>query len=605
MTIDYAVFGPAFTSIGHLSLSPHVFMPDGRGIAPFIGNHFEWISWPLALLFEWILRIPTWVTLLILLQAVPTALVGPLGGYYAMLKGKKLSLKPAQLWTISLLPSLLSITNIWLYWDSRFDFHYQALQGCITIGIILALESKHDYIALALGVVLMGTGETAAVLFLPVLVVLAIQRRPKFVIITVSAALVTLFMPRIFGVLTQDNSAFSFAYHYLDPSGPPPQSMFEVVKLIILNPGAFLGQVWSHRLDVWSEIASTSFVGLASPVTVVGILALGVPAWSTSFGGFAGPIFQTISIVQFPIFVSGVVMLILIQRSWRWGRVLAIGAVLWSLTWMVVFGPLLVRQINQLSNTALGHETQALDATIPSKDVILSTNATLGDFPTHQVVEFGCTPSMQLPDAEVVIVVDPWKGLQTCGPYELLRELSRFASLPGAVVTGPDRDGMFVVHVDAALLANRRISVNPDQPLVGHFLIAPGVKHGKLVQTTKASYLMSRPGTRFVEEGVVADLKPFRSGTVSVKISVQGSASVQVWNDASGVELAQATLTSNSTESVSVRFNSGKFVNPPLFSEGDGPISTKLIPPLHLNPVEVRIAGLGNSRVSVYSVLIQ
>jgi hypothetical protein len=605
LTLDYAVFGPAFTSIGHLSLNPHVFMPDGRGIAPFLGNHFEWITWPLALIFEWILRIPTWVTLLIFLQAIPTALVGTLGSYYAISKSEKQQLSNIQLWMVALLPSLLAATNIWLYWDDRFDFHFQALQGCLTIGIILALESEHEFTALALGIVLMGTGETAAILFLPIVTVLLLQRKVKFSIVATVAALLTLVAPRLFGVLTQDNSAFSFAYHYLNPSGPPPQSMFEVVKLIILHPGVFLGQVWGHRLDVWSELASTGFIGLASPIAVIGIIGLGVPAWSASFGGFAGPIFQTIGIVQIPIFMSGVVMLLLIRKSWRWGRVLSIAAVLWSLIWLLVFGPLLVRQLTQLSSTQVGHETQILNSVIPASDVVLSTNATLGDFPNHVIEEFGCTPSIQLPHARVVIVVDPWKGLQTCGPYELLRELSRLAALPGATISGPGSDGLFVVRVDATHLRNRKILVGRNQPLTGNFLIAPGAQHGHLVQDVKGNYLVSEAGKQFVEEGVVADLKPFHAGKVVVKLSIKGSSSIQVWNDASGVELAQANLTSNSIEAISLSFNTGRFVRPPLFSEGVGLFSTKLIPPLPLNPIEVRVSSPSGSDISVYSVLIQ
>lgn len=604
LTEDYAVFGPAVASISHFHLAPHVLLADGRGVNPFIENHFEWITWPLSIVFGSLMRIPPWVILLVILQAIPTALIGLLGSYYARSKAKQYGLSQNEVWAVALLPSLLALTNIWLYWDSRFDFHFQAFQACLVVGIILAVEFNRDLLAIIIGILLMGTGETAATLFIPILLFLLLRRKLWGAALATIATVATLYAPKLFNVPTQAHFGFAVSYQYLIPNGPPPTSVLQLAKLILIHPLLFLSQIWSHRLDVWSELSASGFVGLASPVSLAAILALGIPVWGTHFGGFAGPIFQTIAIVQFPIFASGVVLILVVKKSWLIAKAIWVFSIVWSVIWLVIFGPVLVRQLVNLSSTQVGHAMQNLDKSLPSTDIILTTNAAIGDFPNHEVEVMGCAPIEQLPKAIVDVVIDPWYGIQNCGPFELLQQLTAFAALPGSVLQGPTKAGVFVVKVDGLIASNRRVAVRDDQSVPANFLIAPDAKHGHVKNSAGGSYVVGPPGGGFVVEGIVADVRPRRWINVDVSLSVNGAANVQIWNDDTGTELAQAYLVDSKSETVELHFNTGRFSRPPLYYTGFGIFSTEFISPPRLNPIEIRITNTPGSKVQVKSIRI-
>lgn len=603
LTIDYAVFGPAVQAISHLHLDPHVFMPDGRGIAPFLGNHFEWITWPIALLFGAILRLPAWVILLIICQALPAAMVGLLGSYYATHRAIRVGVSGLNKVVSELAPPLLGLTDIWLYWDNRFDFHYQTLQGALFVAVILALEVDNYVAAILLGVFLIGTGETAFVMFVPIIVWLLLHRKYWFATIAALAGIFDLYAPDLFGVLTQDHSALTVGYGYLEQGSAPPHSVIDLLRLALRHPLTLLAKVWSNRLDAWSEVAATGMVGLVSPVAFSLVLVVGLAAWSTGFGGFAGPVFQTIPIEEVLIFTSGVGLLAVLRRWSVYGRILAGLALAWSAGWIGVFGPVLVRQLASLSSVRLGQELHSLDQSLPATDVVLSTNATLGDFVNHKVELIGCTSHYSLPSSSFDVVADPWQGLQTCGPYEILKTLSAFGSLPNSVIIGPGSTGLYVIHVQSSHLPSV-LNVSMNHPLTGKFLIDPGTSHGTPTESSSGSVLSSQGRQGFVVEGIVSDLTPDALFHVTVRLSVDGLASIQVWNDITNVELAQASVTSHSMESIEMSFNTGSFHKSVESSDGFGLFSTKLIPALRLNPIEIRVWSSSGSKVNVRSVSI-
>lgn len=604
LTLDYAAFGPAVNQISHLHLNPYVNLPD-RGIAPYIQNHFEWITWPIAILFGAVLRIPTWVILLILFQAVPTALVGPLGSYYARRKASALKLSASNTWFVALLPSVLALTNLWLYWDSRFDFHYQAMQSCVVIGIIFAVESDRNVVAVILGITLMATGDTAALMFLPIVMLLLWRRKPKQAAIAVTGALVTLYGSLAFGVATNNATAIAIAFHYLDPSGPAPRSAFSAAELIIAHPGNYLSKLWSNRLDIWSVLAASGFIGLASLVSIVTAVVIGGSSWGSGSTGYSSPLFQTIAVVQLPIFASGVVLVAIIHRQQILGRLVSLAAVVWSVSWLVVLGPALVGQVTSLSNTIVGQSLQHLDNTLPQSNVVLTSNGDLGMFINHRAMVVGCSSNLLLPAGRFNVVIDPWKEIQTCSPFQLLQDLSAYASLPGSSVRGPFSDGMFIVSGNGAFQRHHSIVMSHNAPLLSNFLVAPHANHGVLFNSTQGPYLTNSGRERFVLEGIVAGIPPRVTRQLNLNISVDGSADVQVWNDNSGVEIVQAYLSSHKKEMIRLKFNSGAFVPSKSFTNGFGIFSTKLIPPIPVNAIEFRVWCPSGSTASVYSLQLK
>ncbi len=605
LTIDYAVFAPAVTSISHLLMNPHVALPDGILNAPFIQNHFEWITWPISLIFGWLFRFPTWVILLVICQALPTALVGLLASIYAYSEAERHNLAPRQKWVASSTPSLLALTNIWLYWDSRFDFHYQALQGCLALLIILALDRRRLGIAFSLAVILSGTGETAAIMFLPIAAFSIIRSRRRDAGLAAIWSLFTVFEPGLFHIHTQAGANFAQEFSYLQAGGHAPTSAIQVVRAMLRDPRAAVRQVWANRLDVWSEVTASGFLGLFSPVALTMIAILGLLLWSGTVASFSVPVFQTIAISQFTIFFSGPILIMVLRKTKILGFVVAAFMVMWSTGWLISFAPALTEQLVTTSNTVIGTELHKLNSEIPASTIVMTPNATLGDFPNHHVRPFGCSPGhFKLPDSRVAVVVDPWKGIQVCGPYELLQVVSRMASLPGAQVIGPSASGIYLIYLDAGSLSSRNIYVSDQQALTAQFLISPNTSHGRFVRTGTTGLIESARGQQYVVEGIVADLKPRRSGEVTVDMAVKGVAQIQVWDDSSSRLLAEASPPTNKREQVTLRFKTGQFVNPPGFTQGYAIFRTKLIPPLNSNPIEIRVVSKGQSQVKLYSLKI-
>lgn len=605
LTIDYAVFAPAVSSISHLLMNPHVSLPDGIQSAPYIQNHFEWVTWPISLIFGWLLRFPTWVILLVICQALPTALVGLLASVYAYGEAERHNLASRQTLIVSLTPPLLALTDIWLYWDSRFDFHYQALQGFLALLIIFALDRRRLGVAFILSLVLSGTGETAAIIFLPIVMFLVVRSRWTEAGVAAIWMGFTVFEPGLFRVPTQVGANFASAFSYLKARGHAPTSAIQVAGAFFQDPRAVVNQIWANRLDIWSEVTAAGFLGLFSPVALVVVGSLGFLLWSGSVVNFSVPTFQTIAISQFTIFFSGPILMKVFQKTKSLGFVISAFMIVWSTGWLVAFAPTLIEQIITTSSTAIGAEIQNLNSEIPQSTIVMTPNAILGDFPNHQVRALGCPPGkFTFPNSKVAVVVDPWKGIQVCGPYEILQVISRISSLPGAQVIGPNASGLYVINLNASNLSSRTIYISNHQALTAQFLISPDASHGRFVKAGATGVIESALNQQYVIEGITADLKPQSAGEVTVDMAVQGVAQIQVWNDASGRLLAEASLPTTKREQVSLNFETGRFIIPPSFTQGYAIFQTHLIPPLILNPIEIRIVSQGQSEVRLYGLKI-
>jgi hypothetical protein len=598
---DYSVDAGAYAAIGHGSLVPRFAL--GLALPPFIYNHYDILTWPLAYLLVGLLRLPVAWTLLILLQALPLALVGPIVGTYASVLARDSGLVGVARNVVVIVPAVLAFADIWLYWSAQFDYHDKALQGLCVVVAAIALERRRRAWLAVFVILLLLTGDTGALVVIGLGLTALLHRRwrPGFVML-IAGALVVVAPGSLLHPLAWGGAPVLYA-----TLAPGQHTTLGIVAGILFHPSPAISRLSRHLPDIWALLGAAGLIGAFTPEGIGVMATVGMAAWlAPTVFSFAG-LFQTIPVSDL-VLLGSVVALIWVATHRR--RVVlagvGIGAAAWALGWGVVFAPRLVSDISAIAPTGpAGASLTSLESRLPRNQELVSPNGTIGDFAARhqllQVLTCGSTGQVRTFGRPVNFVVAPWTGVEYCSPGSLVGTVSELARLPGAtlkVLPGP----VYWVRWTPGP-GDETLKVGPNSGGVCPALL-PQTSGSANSSSPVDNCAVTAKGRGFSVQGFTVALPPRSGGEAVVALAIQGSATIQVWDDPAGRLVAQRYLGSApGTEVVAIPFRTPQLVAPSRsFSDGVFPFVTRFVPPIAEDAFELRVYASAGSTVSVTGV---
>jgi hypothetical protein len=593
---DYSVDAGAYGAIARGDYHPTFVI--GTNLAPFLHNHYDVLTWPLAYLLVGIAHLPVKWLLLIGLQALPLALIGPIVATYAAIRAREAGLAGRTRILVVVIPALLACLDIWFYWSAQFDYHDKALQGLLMVLGAIALERRRSGWLMVIVTVLLMTGDTGGLVVIGLAAVALLRRRWQVAVVLFVVGLVVATAP---GTLLPPD-AWGGALHLYGALAPGAHSTVGLVVGVLRHPAPVLVRLRKHLPDAWALLGAAGLIGALTPEGIGALVSVGLAAWlAPTLFAYAG-LFQTVPVSDM-VLLGSVGGLLWVTRHRRFLVVgLMSGAVVaWSLGWALVFAPQLVASVRAIAPIGpTGNSLAAIEASIPKGQELVVPNGTIGDFAVrHQLLQFfpcGGTGTIRTVGRTVNFVVAPKTGVNYCAPGSLTEAASEVAELPGArlrVFPGPvywvqwmPGPGEHQLAIDPSA-----VGVCPDL-LVGaaspDSATSPESQAGGSISS--CSLTSRTPG--LLVKGYTVDLPPRSNGDAIVELSIRGTASIQVWDDPAGQLVAQRYLGSTSgNETVVVPFRTPRLTPPTkIFSDGSAPFVTRFVPPVPLDAFELRVA---------------
>ena len=403
LTPDFAQYQQAWYLIAHGHLNPY----DTVGNFTFWQNHAEFIMWPLALLY-WIF--PSGLQLLWVqdIGVVGAELVAFL--WLCQIAERYRPGRDAR-WLAGA-GLVLLVVNPWSWWSVSFDFHAECL--AVLFIALLAWDLWNDRRRAWVWVLpLLACGDVAGtyVFGLGVGVLIASRTsRWRGAVMAFLGVFAVLFISVIHGNLGSGHGLQSYAY-LAAPGATGSLTMPQLAVGLATHPGAVLAKLWSKRLDLWANLASSGGLGLAFvpllPLMLVVILA------NDLFRGFlfSEPLFQSLPIyILLP--VGTVAVLGWLGRRRRWLSLLLTGVVTaQAIGWSVIWSPRTPHQ--WLRVPALTAATlAAIEARIPASDAVFASQGVVGRFSTRLDVR-PLNGHLPIQPGEDWFIFTPWVGIET------------------------------------------------------------------------------------------------------------------------------------------------------------------------------------------------
>ncbi len=595
LSYDYSVDAGAYGAIAHGNFDPNFLV--ALRLPPFLYNHYDVLTWPLALLLVGLLRLPVTWTLLILLQALPLALIGPIVATYASIRAREAGLEGVVRKLVVIAPAILAFADIWLYWSAEFDYHPKALQGLFVVIAAIALERRWPGWLAAFVVLLLMTGDTGGLVIIGLGLAALLRRRWRPAALMLVVGTLVALAPG--SLLPPD--AWGGVPALYGTLAPGQHTTLGIAVGVLLHPGPALGRLGRRLPDVWALLGAAGLIGALTPEGVGIMATVGMAAWlAPTVFSFAG-LFQTVPVSDVVLLGSvGALIWVATHRRQLVLVVVATGVTAWTVGWGLVFAPRLVSDVRAIAPAGpTGASLASLEAHLPNNQEFVVPNGTIGDFAArHQLLQFlpcGSAGVVRTFGRPVNFVIAPWTGVESCAPGTLLGVTSELAQLPGAslkVLPGP----VYWVHWIPGP-GSQDLRVNPSVGAVCPALLvrARGVANTNAL-LHGCGIARRHPG--FAVQGYTVTLPPHSRGEAVVALSVQGSASIQVWDDPAGRLVAQRYVgTAPGTEVVSIPFRTPGLVAPSRsFSDGVFPFITRFVPPNPEDAFELRVyAGVGST----------
>ncbi len=602
LSIDYSIYAGVYGTIGHGGLSPH-FLVGGGLLAPYIYNQYDILTWPLAYLFIGILRLPVTWTLLILLQALPLALIGPIVATYASIRAREAGLVSVDRNVVVIVPAILAFADIWLYWSAEFDYHPKALEGLFVVLAAIALERRRRAWFAVFVILLLLSGDTGGLVVIGLGLAALLRRRWRpAVLMLVFGALVVIAPGSLLPPLAWGGAPVLYG-----ALAPGQHTTLGIAVGVLLHPGPALGRLGRHLPDVWALLGAAGLIGALTPEGVGIMATVGMAAWLAPTAFAAAGLFQTDPVSDLVLLGSvGAFIWVATHRRQLVLVGLAVGSTAWAACWGVVFAPRLVADIKAIAPPGpAGSALASLEAHVPRNQELVVPNGNIGDFAArHQLLQMlpcGTAGVIRTFGRPVNFVAAPWVGVQACSPGSLVQAISGLAQLPGATLKVLPGPVYWVRWMPGPGVESLKVNPVPDVVCPALSSQAPGSERHRLL--VRGCRVVSN-GPGFAVHGFTVALPPHSAGEAVVALSVQGSASVQVWDDPAGRLVAQRYVGSApGTEVVAIPFKTPLHVPPTkLFSDGVPPFVTRFLPSSSGDTFELRVYAEAGSTVVVTGV---
>ena len=587
LTPDFAQYQQAWYLIAHGDLNPY----DTVGNFAFWQNHAEFIMWPLALLY-WVF--PSGVSLLWLQD------IGVVGAelvaftWLCEIALRHRAGRDAR-WLAGAGLVLLAV-NPWSWWAVSFDFHAECL-AVLFIALLswdLANGRRRAWVWVA---ALLACGDVAGTYVLGLGLGLLITSRDSWrrgALLACLGAGALLFITAIHG---NEGSGHGLkAYNYLAGAGQNHSlGLIGLVLGIATHPFAVLAKLWSKRLDVWANLASSGFMGLAYfPLLPL----MGVVVVSNSlFPGylFSAPLFQSLPVyVLMPVATVGVLGW-LTGRHRRVGLLAATVVAAQAIGWSAVWAPRTPSQwLRVPASTAA--TLAAVEARIPASAAVFASQGVVGRFGARYDVR-PLNGNLPLRPGQDWFVFTPWAGIETqatAGAMAFAAELA--GRLHATLVTDANDVWAFRWSPPPGMSKLKVTGGTSELPA----WTAPGAAGIAVLTGPAAGWHVTSTG----REGYVADRIEWQPQPgqyqASVTLSASGPVNVEVWNDTGDTLIARRSIPStNGIQTTNVPVDASTGYRAAVYG-GWGPFRTKFPSTPSGERIEVRVWTPGGVTVNVY-----
>jgi hypothetical protein len=588
LTPDFAQYQQAWYLIAHGHLNPY----DTVGNFAFWQNHAEFIMWPLAALY-WLF--PHGVLLLWLQDAgvvgaelvafcwlCDTAERGGLGRDARWLAGAGL---------------LLLTVNPWSWWAVSFDFHAECL--AVLFIVLLARDlSRGRRRAWVWVLPLLACGDVAGTYVFGLGLGLLIARRGARVRGALLAGLGiggVLFISAIHGNLGSGHGLQ--AYDYLAAPGYTGSlSLFGLMRGLAAHPVAVLAKLWSKRLDLWANLASSGLIGLGS-LELLPIMAVVIVS-NNLFRGFlfSEPLFQSLPIyILLP--VGTVAVLVQVTRRWRRvGLLVAALLVAQAIGWAAVWAPRTPHQWLRVPGPTAA-ELSAIEARIPASAAVFASQGVVGRFSSRYDVR-PLNGNLPVRPGQDWFIFTPWVGIETQKTAGAMVFAGQLAGPMHATLVA-DAHGVWAFRWNPPAGVHRLRVPGGAAPLPAW--TAPGVAGRAVLTGPPSSWHVTSTGRR----GYVADrlewLRYPGQYQATVKLAATGPVNVEVWDNTSDTLLERRTVPgTGGTVTVTLPVNATGGYRPTSYG-GWGPFVATFGRASQVQRLEVRVWSAGTAAVDVYS----
>ena len=583
---DFAQYQQAWYLIAHGHLNPY----NTEHNFWFWQGHAEFIMWPLALLY-WVF--PNGVFLLWLqdIGVVGAELVA-----FAWLCEIAQRYRPGRdaRWLAGAGLVLLAV-NPWSWWAISWDFHFECV--AVLFATLLAWDlANRRRRAWAWAVLLLACGDVADTYVIGLGLGLLIASRGSR---TRGALMVCLGAGAMLLITAAHGNYGSTlqAYDYLAAPGHNGSlALPGLVMGLAAHPFTVLAEVWSRRLDLWANLGSSGFLGLAFvpllPLILVVVLS------NSLYQGllFAEPTFQTLPVyILMPVATVGVLGW-LTRRHRRFGLFATVLLVAQAIGWSAVWAPQTPQQWLRVP-AATAAALSAVEARIPASAAVFASQGVVGRFSSRRNVQ-PLDGNLSLRPGQDWFIFAPWAGIETQtteGAMVFAAELA--GDLHATLVT--DANGVWAFRWSPpARMSELQVPGGASQLPAW---TAPGQAGRAVLSGPPVGWHVMSTG----REGYVADRlewhRPPGQYEASVTLSASGPVNVEVWNDTGRTLLTRRSIPpTNGIQSITLPVDATTDYRSSIF-EGWGPFQTKFPSPAVGERVEVRVWSPGGETVNVYN----
>lgn len=590
LTPDFAQYQQAWYLIAHGDLNPY----DTVGNFPFWQNHAEFIMWPLALMY-WVF--PNDV---LLLWVQDIGVVGAELVAFVWLCEIAQRYRPGRdaRWLAGAGLVLLAV-NPWSWWAVSFDFHAECV--AILFAVLLAWDLVNGRRRAWVWVVILLTcGDVAGTYVFGLglgLLITSRAARKRGALMACLGLGALLLITSIHG--NRGSGHGLQAYDYL--AGPGYKSSLGLRGLVVgiaTHPLPVLAKLWAKRLDLWANLGSSGFVGLAYLPLLPLILV--VAAANSLFRGFlfSEPLFQSLPIyVLMPVATVGVLGW-LTQRRRRIGLLVTGLVAAQALGWSAVWVPRTPDQWQRVP-AATAATLAGLEARIPASAAVFASQGVVGRFASRYDVR-PLNGNLPIRPGQDWFILTPWAGIETDTTAGAMTFAAELLQLRATLVT--DANGVWAFRWSPPPgVTNLKVPSGASQLSAW---TAPGQAGRAVLTGPPAGWHATSTG----REGYVTNRlewqRPPGQYQVSVTLSASGPVNVEAWNDTGNVLLSRRSVPpTTGIQVITLPVDAAADYHISVY-EGWGPFQAKFPNPTSGERIEVRVWTPGGETVNVYQATL-
>ncbi|WP_298331773.1 DUF2079 domain-containing protein [Haloactinopolyspora sp.] len=456
LTSDFALFDQAWVAIAHGHLDPEGTL---YRTAPFLTNHFELITYPLALL--WFV-FPHGITLLVVQDVATVAGEAVAFAWVLDLVSsgeRETSALATSSGTVRRRDVVLAtgalvvlVADPWIWWADAFDFHLQALAAVFALLAARGFWSKrgHPWIWVVLA---LSCGAVESIVLVGLAVTLLVARRGLWREGAALLAIGVAWVAVLSGLGLDTGSQLSTNYGYLAHVKPGATvTLSAVIAGVLEHPSTALRTVASRWRDVWHFVAGSSLLGVATTIGLPVSIVILLPSVLNHSPTVISPIasYQELAVFLFVPVGSFVAMRWVLARRSAWVAVVG-----------VLVGAAALAQVVSLS-ARFAPEARAKFAKIPPASAsvlanvlahtpadaeVVASNGVVGRFAGRLWVYsyLGATPGgkvVLVREREVLFVLVPRQGFVVATAEQTLR-LARFVRVHLGAIPVAHADGIY------------------------------------------------------------------------------------------------------------------------------------------------------------------